>query len=157
MYLCTSNFNTRASKKWKCNGLPDPRSPPPPSHTPQCNCAVVSPAPAGPPLPPSQSHTPAWDCRGELRIPMASIAPLPPNERRVIAHRALAEVASPSWLVNLGVGMPEVGGQAGGRAGNYVGVCVCVCVCVMGGVRALAGGKAGWQGCTEGRCTESVV
>ncbi|PSC74812.1 transferase [Micractinium conductrix] len=44
---------------------------------------------------------------GEIRTPLHSIAPLPVDERRVIAHRAMLEIDRPNSIVNLGVGMPE--------------------------------------------------
>ena len=58
---------------------------------------------------------------GEIRVPLHSLAPLPLHSlaplpldaRRVIAHRAMLEIDHPHCLVNLGVGMPEVGAWLG--------------------------------------------
>ncbi|EFN53785.1 hypothetical protein CHLNCDRAFT_36346 [Chlorella variabilis] len=44
---------------------------------------------------------------GEIRTPLHSILPLPLDERRIIAHRAMLEIDQPNCIVNLGVGMPE--------------------------------------------------
>ena len=45
---------------------------------------------------------------GEVRAPISSIQPLPMNERKVIAHRAMLMIDRPHAIVNLGIGMPEV-------------------------------------------------
>lgn len=45
---------------------------------------------------------------GEVRAPISAIAPLPMNERKVIAHRAMLMIERPHAIVNLGIGMPEV-------------------------------------------------
>ena len=45
---------------------------------------------------------------GELRVPFSSIQPLPNNERKVIAHRAMLLIDMPHSIVNLGIGVPEV-------------------------------------------------
>ncbi|KAI3425234.1 hypothetical protein D9Q98_009002 [Chlorella vulgaris] len=44
---------------------------------------------------------------GEARKLLTSIPPLPLDERRIIAHRAMLEIDKPNCIVNLGVGMPE--------------------------------------------------
>eukprot|EP00241_Pyramimonas_parkeae_P001229 CAMPEP_0114259574 /NCGR_PEP_ID=MMETSP0058-20121206/19968_1 /TAXON_ID=36894 /ORGANISM="Pyramimonas parkeae, CCMP726" /LENGTH=568 /DNA_ID=CAMNT_0001374635 /DNA_START=153 /DNA_END=1859 /DNA_ORIENTATION=- len=44
---------------------------------------------------------------GELRQPSSAIVPMKPGEKRIMAHRAMFELAEPNMLVNLGVGTPE--------------------------------------------------
>lgn len=44
----------------------------------------------------------------EIRVPITHIQPMPLDQRRIIAHRAMLEITQPSQLINLGVGMPEV-------------------------------------------------
>lgn len=48
---------------------------------------------------------------GAVRAPTWGLPPLGVGARRVIAHRALLEIDRPHAIINLGVGMPEVGFQ----------------------------------------------
>ncbi|MDS4041042.1 MAG: acyl CoA:acetate/3-ketoacid CoA transferase [Candidatus Competibacter sp.] len=49
-------------------------------------------------------YNPAFS--GEIKIPLASIPPIPMSERKIIARRAALEL-TPNAIVNLGIGMPE--------------------------------------------------
>ncbi len=49
-------------------------------------------------------YNPAFSC--EVKVPPQSLNPMPMNERKVIARRALLELASNN-IINLGIGMPE--------------------------------------------------
>lgn len=61
---------------------------------------------------PPENHRQTWATHynpafaGEYRIPLASIAPLALNERKIVARRAAFELAANS-IVNLGIGVPE--------------------------------------------------
>ena len=50
------------------------------------------------------AHSAAFS--GQLRVPLDRVAPLPLDERKVIARRAALELP-PGGVVNLGIGMPE--------------------------------------------------
>ena len=52
----------------------------------------------------AEQYSPAF--AAELRVPLSSIAPMPLNERKIIARRAAMELAAGD-VVNLGIGMPE--------------------------------------------------
>ncbi len=52
----------------------------------------------------AEPYSPAF--ASELRVPLSSIAPMPLCERKIIARRALMEIAA-NDVVNLGIGMPE--------------------------------------------------
>ncbi len=49
-------------------------------------------------------YNPAFS--GEIKVPLASIPPIPMSERKIIARRAAMELTS-NAIVNLGIGMPE--------------------------------------------------
>ncbi|MDS4028548.1 MAG: acyl CoA:acetate/3-ketoacid CoA transferase, partial [Candidatus Contendobacter sp.] len=49
-------------------------------------------------------YNPAFS--GEIKVPLASIPPIPMSERKIIARRAALEL-TPNAIVNLGIGMPE--------------------------------------------------
>jgi propionate CoA-transferase len=50
-------------------------------------------------------YSPAFSC--EIRVPVASLPPLPLDLRKIIARRAALELRS-EMVVNLGIGMPEL-------------------------------------------------
>jgi hypothetical protein len=55
---------------------------------------------------------------GEIRAPASHIQPMVLDERRIIAYRAMLEIGRPHTIVNLGIGMPEVGGTPAPRLEN---------------------------------------
>lgn len=52
----------------------------------------------------AEPYSPAFS--GELRVPMGGLAPMPLDQRKIIARRAAMELDANS-VVNLGIGMPE--------------------------------------------------
>ncbi|MCC6135847.1 MAG: acyl CoA:acetate/3-ketoacid CoA transferase [Candidatus Contendobacter sp.] len=52
----------------------------------------------------STPYNPAFS--GEIKVPLASIPPMPMSERKIIARRAAMELV-PNAIVNLGIGVPE--------------------------------------------------
>lgn len=53
----------------------------------------------------STAYNPAFS--GEIKVPLASIPPIPMSERKIIARRAAMELTA-NAIVNLGIGMPEI-------------------------------------------------
>lgn len=68
------------------------------------DCVVVAEKPEYHPQTFATQYSPAF--AGELRVPMAEVAPMALNARKVIARRAALEL-KPNSVVNLGIGMPE--------------------------------------------------
>ena len=70
---------------------------------------------------------------GELRTPVEAIAPLPLDEKKVIARRAALELL-PNSIVNLGVGMPDAVGTIAGEERIEDLLTFCIDPGVIGGV-----------------------
>lgn len=69
---------------------------------------------------------------GELRVPMESIAPIPLDEKKVIARRAALELL-PNSIVNLGVGTPDAVGAIAGEERIQDLLTFCIDPGVIGG------------------------
>src|SRR5205807_4132801 len=67
-------------------------------------CIVVASAPENHPQTLATPYNPAF--AAEVRIPLASLQPMPMSDRKIIARRAALELRANS-VVNLGVGIPE--------------------------------------------------
>jgi propionate CoA-transferase len=72
---------------------------------------------------------------GELRIPVTMLAPLPLDDRKIIARRAAMELL-PNSVVNLGIGLPENVGPVASEEKIYDLMTLTVDPGVMGGVPA---------------------
>lgn len=66
--------------------------------------AIIVAAPERHPQTFAEEYNPAY-C-GNVKVPLASIPPLPMDERKIIARRAAFEL-TPDAIINLGIGMPE--------------------------------------------------
>jgi propionate CoA-transferase len=72
---------------------------------------------------------------GELRIPLQTLAPLPLDDKKVIARRAAMELL-PNSVVNLGIGLPDTVGHVASEEKIYDLMTLTVDPGVMGGVPA---------------------
>jgi propionate CoA-transferase len=76
-------------------------------------------------------YNPAFS--GEVRIPLATLAPLPLDDRKVVARRAALELA-PNTVINLGIGMPDNVGRVASEEGIQDLLTLTVDPGVIGGV-----------------------
>jgi propionate CoA-transferase len=89
----------------------------------------------------AQHHMQTWDIpynpalSGEVRVPTKVLAPLPLDDKKVIARRAAMELL-PSSVVNLGIGIPDNVGRVASEERIYDLMTLTVDPGVMGGVPA---------------------
>lgn len=84
-----------------------------------------------------QTYGTAYDpaLSGEIRIPVQTLPPLPLDDRKVIARRAVMELL-PNSVVNLGIGLPDCVGRVANEERIYDLMTLTVDPGVMGGVPA---------------------
>lgn len=84
-------------------------------------------------------YNPAYS--GEIRVPVDAIAPLPMNERKIMARRAAMELV-PNSVVNLGIGVPEGVAAVAAEEGLGDQLCLTAEAGTVGGI-PMGGGDFG--------------